>query len=482
MKNKTVTILSLFILFFLFFIPTRDTDFGWHYRCGEMIIKEAKTCRENTFTYLLPGYNWYSPAHGYQILVYFIYRLSGFFGMSIFYAATAALVFTAFLKSLKGWFFPWLVLFLFLTWFSWGVLGLGFRSQIISVYLFTIFLVLVDFAKSNARILWLTPLLTLIWVNSHPGFFLGLVILAAFNLECIFRFLKRSLSLKTLLTILAATAANLLATGVNPYGLRIYQEVFQHTKVPLNTLIAEWVGPLPWQSSFIIGSSLAVLALLFIRKSGDLTRILILIVAAGFALEARRNIPLFAIALIFALSENNLRKIFEAVSRKIFFWEVKIFLSITIPFIILSNNLPGILSMNESGYCQKALSPPPCQAVAFLKEQKPGRVYNTYEWGGFLIWKLPSYKFFVDGRMPSWDTSSEEDLPSVFRGKSPYSIYIETLQMQPGWIDILKNYKTDYIVIQPGTFLDLGLRDGAEKIGFRQIYNDGTAVIYQAKN
>jgi len=31
-----------------------------------------------------------------------------------------------------------------------------------------------------------------------------------------------------------------------------------------------------------------------------------------------------------------------------------------------------------------------------------GDMFNEYDWGGYLIWKLPEYKTFVDGRMPSW--------------------------------------------------------------------------------
>ena len=39
----------------------------------------------------------------------------------------------------------------------------------------------------------------------------------------------------------------------------------------------------------------------------------------------------------------------------------------------------------------------------WLLEQKyEGEGFSEYGWGGYLIWKMPEKKVFVDGRMPSW--------------------------------------------------------------------------------
>jgi hypothetical protein len=39
------------------------------------------------------------------------------------------------------------------------------------------------------------------------------------------------------------------------------------------------------------------------------------------------------------------------------------------------------------------------EAVDFLKENHPeGRLFNSYNWGGYLLWALPEYPVFVDGR------------------------------------------------------------------------------------
>jgi hypothetical protein len=122
-------------------------------------------------------------------------------------------------------------------------------------------------------------------------------------------------------------------------------------------------------------------------------------------------------------------------------------------------------------FCRVSSQGAPCGAVAFLKSQKErGNIFNRYEWGGFLIWQLPEYKVFVDGRMPAWPTPS---------GKSPYTIYLETLQTREGWQETLKDYHIDYILISPGTFMDLKLRPDPESLGWSEVYRDPVSVVYQ---
>jgi hypothetical protein len=41
----------------------------------------------------------------------------------------------------------------------------------------------------------------------------------------------------------------------------------------------------------------------------------------------------------------------------------------------------------------------PVEAVAWIKEDRPpGQLFNAYNWGGYLLWNLPQYPVFVDGR------------------------------------------------------------------------------------
>lgn len=476
--NPNYLIVSL-ILFSIFTIPLIDTDFGWHYRCGQQIVEQGRLCSTNDFTLLLNGYHWNSPAHGYQILLYFLYNLGGFPLIAVFYGLSAAAVFLIFLNSLKGNLYLKLMAFLPLVWFGWITLGLGFRSQILSVYFLAIYLTLVELSQRKPKAIFLTIPLMFVWSNSHPGFFLGVILSFFLLAEQIELIVLKKFDSKNFLRTISAVAGNLLITLVNPLGWGIYQEAWRHAQVPLNTLIVEWLPPFAWQRYFIFISSLISLLLILRFGQRKVLRLLVLGLTAYLAFEARRSLALFTIGLTFSFFDSEIAEKLERVFRAIASRELLIFIFLPILLYNLNLNGPRLRTFNEQEYCQKALVVMPCGAVEFLKTQKKTNVFNAYEWGGFLEWQLPNFKFFIDGRMPSWDTSQETRLPPSWRGKSPWTVYLEMTQTQPGWDEILKSYQMEYLLISPGNALDILLRPDPAKYGYRIFFLDGISIIYQ---
>ena len=64
----------------------------------------------------------------------------------------------------------------------------------------------------------------------------------------------------------------------------------------------------------------------------------------------------------------------------------------------------------------------------YLNDHKcAGNLFNDYDLGGYLIWKVPSQPVFIDGRMPSWrDPSGQKYLDtyfSVINGKVWQSVF-----------------------------------------------------------
>jgi hypothetical protein len=110
--------------------------------------------------------------------------------------------------------------------------------------------------------------------------------------------------------------------------------------------------------------------------------------------------------------------------------------------------------------------------VDFLKKNvvKNENIFANYEWGGFLEWALPQDKYFVDGRMPTWKTP--ENL-------SPYTVYLNVIQAQPGYEKTLDTYKTDLLLITSGSYLDLELTNN--KSVWQEVYRDDVSVIYSNK-
>ncbi|MCL5004269.1 MAG: hypothetical protein M1352_03275 [Patescibacteria group bacterium] len=479
--NGKVALVTTFLIFFtLFLIPLRDTDFGWHYRCGEMIVKTQTLCHLNNFTTLLKEHSWYSPSQGYQILIYFLYNRFGFAGITVFYAVSAAFVLTFFLKSLSGNWLQKIIFFLILLWLSWSVWLVGFRSQIISFYFFAIVLALIEISKRKPEVLLTVPAIMIIWANSHPGFFLGPILMTFWSADVFVRYKTSGTEKKNnFIFSLLITALCFLTTLANPYGIKIYLEVLRHTQVPLNTLIAEWVAPPPWLSLTAVFFSFYTAISLAKDLNKNVFRILLIVFVTVLAVEARRNLPLYSMGLAFAWFNENGTLRFNRFFNHPFIKQICLILILILIGINARQNLPIFLKTGDHFYCQNALVRLPCEAASFMKKQNPGNIFNAYEWGGFLDWQLTQFKIFVDGRMPTWDTRGETSLPVDWRGKSPYTIYIETLQTQPGWQEILKAYNTEYLVIQTGTFMDLELKENWQRDGFKQIYNDGIAAVYK---
>ena len=512
MLKPAQTILIFLTLFFIFLVPVRDTDFGWHLRCGQELATLGKLCSANHYTSLLSGFKWNSPSQGYDLLLYVLFRNGGFFGVTIFYALSAALAFTFFAKSLKGDLLINALLTLVGLWFSWSILDIGFRSQVISIYFLVVFLALIRLSQSNKNYLLLLPGISLIWANSHSGFFLGPLVVLILLVQNIYEFCKGRIPLKDLKFSATVTALTAVATLVNPVGLLTYQEVFRHTQVPMNTLIAEWVSPMLWQIFLIISFCVFLVFRLWRKDDKNIFGIILLSFFGILAIMARRNLPLFSIAAVFALSEilnerlspsswaapgsasvktsadrsdDSVRRPQDDGGRKDAVLRqdpnLTLYLLLT-PFILIFayKNIPKAINYDERTYSLNALVTLPYEGVKFMQGREPGNVFNAYEWGGYLIWKLPKFKMFTDGRMPSWDTSQERALPENWRGKSPYTIYIETLQTQPGWLEVVKAYDTKYIMIQTGVFMDLVLREDPKKYGYKEVFRDGATTIYES--
>jgi hypothetical protein len=64
----------------------------------------------------------------------------------------------------------------------------------------------------------------------------------------------------------------------------------------------------------------------------------------------------------------------------------------------------------------------PRNAVTYLQQHPcDGALFNHYNYGGYLIWKLPSTKVYIDGRMPCWEMNGRkymDDYLSILENKN----------------------------------------------------------------
>jgi hypothetical protein len=466
--KKIVVILFLISVFLISFLPAKDTDFGWHYRCGQEFFTKKNLCLNNTFSYFLSDYQSANPHFLYDIALSFIYDHFGFNGLSVFYSTlilTAAYLFI----SLTSW--SWLTtIFFYLVFFlSSNVFSLGLRSQITSYIFFLLTLTILEKSEKKTKLLFLLPLLFFIWVNTHIGFFLGPIIFFFYLID---RFFKNNFSFSLTKYPLIIFIISLIATLINPFGFKVYFEIFNHLTSPMGHMIAEWVSPTWWHTVLIFFFTTSIIFLFFKKRSLSLFQILLILFFSILALKERRNLPFFYTVFFYLLLKNkSLNNRINALIGSFYLILFPLLIACILFFLII--NFPQTLTFNSSWskYCSEGPSIYPCQAIKDYS-QLSGNVYAMYEWGGFLIWQKPKNRVFVDGRMPAWKDEN---------GKSPYQVFLDIIQTQPGWNEKLNKWKTNYLLIANGTFLDLLLKKGANKYNWQEVYRDDIAVIYKNK-
>lgn len=504
LKENWQKVLIVIAVFFFYLTPPVDSDLGWHLRYGKNIFENHSVLRTNQISFFLSDYRWSHSNSLYDLIVFIVYQRFGFWGLSILGSLimVSPLIFI-FLTTGKRPFYPAIAAFL-IVFISLPATGLGLRSQLFSNLCLSILICLLTSLKRISPTHFaIFPILFLFWANVHGGFILGFAVLFFYLIEKIF--LKE---FPQALKISLITFLSLMATLLNPFGVEIYKETYRHWWYPLNQIIAEWTPPARLHLLIIIFIAALIITnfLAVSKKSRFFKRKNLVFLGLSWlsflylAVKAKRHLPLFAIASCYlipkvnqleieALRSKNHRTLgcnsfnpAESASRRRR-WNktgrLEIILAriitITICLAIIIKRLANLPNLKDGWQylCQQERMIFPCQTVNYLKS-KPGlcpRIFNTYEWGGYLAWHLPESKIFVDGRMSAWPTKE---------GKSPYTIYLEIIQAQEGFDQRLINYGADCLLIAKGTFLDLELKEN-QNHPWEIIYQDNRSTIYKQK-
>jgi hypothetical protein len=89
-------------------------------------------------------------------------------------------------------------------------------------------------------------------------------------------------------------------------------------------------------------------------------------------------------------------------------------------------------------------------------------MFNSYNWGGYLMFAAPQYPVFVDGRTDLY-------------GDELLTTYLRTATAGENWRETLDEYAIRLVVVEKGSGLDRNLRD---EVGWSLDYEDELAVIY----
>ncbi len=478
-----ITLRQLFIailfigLFFMTLRPIADPDFWWHLRTGQLIAETRSVPHADPFSSTNLGVPWIAHEWLTELLLHFLFKI-GSFGLLIF--VFSAIITTAFflvyLRCPHGSrpYIAGLILLLgaLATAPTWGV-----RPQMLSLFLTSLFLYLLDrfTQKGQLRYILPIPLITLIWVNLHAGFFLGLVVVGVYlaggvidllRIKLLKHEIPDHLHLRSLLSLAAVLGASVLTAMVNPNGFHILIYPFQTLVSPsMQLLIQEWFSPdfhlFEWQP-------LALLILLLIgagmvgKKTTSTPHILLTLLLGYASLRSMRNVPLFVLAAIPVLADevdSFLRIKQKPASENILLkWAYPIFL---VFFLLIAGarfvQVAGQQQETETKYFPRA-------AVEWIIENEPqGNLYNTYGWGGYLIWRLyPDYPVYIDGRADVYGDTFIFDFLSIQRA-------------EPDWEKKLQDRSIRILLIEPDTTLAKMVRLSSS---WQNVFEDDQSILF----
>lgn len=469
--SRLFTILLFLGLFAMTLRPVADPDFWWHLRTGQLIAETGIVPHADPFSFTKAGTPWVAHEWLTELAFFGLFKIGGY-GLLIF---VFSLVITAafllvFLRSPAR---PYAAGFVVLLAALASAPAWGVRPQMVSLLFAAVFLFLLDSFQEKSR--WQTllplPLLTVLWVNMHAGYLLGLVIigihLAGEGTEILAALACRAKpSLRKAALLGAALTACLLTSIANPNTWRILVYPFETLTSPsMMQFIQEWFSPdfhqLEWMPLAVLLLAL-IAAPLLARRPVPLTRVLLTVFFGFAALRSMRNVPLFALTAAPLLAEQfaglTASRLPVRQPPRFARWLNPLLLA----FVLLTTGLRFVSVVQEQAKSEASTYPK--TAVDWIASNHPGgNLYNTYGWGGYLIWRLyPEYPVYIDGRA------------DVYGDKFIYD-YLRIYHGQPGWEAALEVAGVRLALVEPDSGLANALR---RSDGWEIVQEDAQSILF----
>lgn len=471
--ERSAQIIVFLLLFAMAFRFSVDTDQWWHLRLGQQIVETGQSVYADAYSWTAAGKTHFNHSALAQVVLHVFWQIAGHAGLSFFTALTAVTGLYFVYRAGSG--SIYMQGFILVLGATAGAVFWSPRPQMFSFFFAALLLwLLLDFKhRGRDRVWWIVPLMWL-WGNAHGGFLFGYILIAAFIFGELLNALAKTgdkvIPIGGLRKLLLAVLLSVPILVINPLGASVYVTPFRTLFMPeLRRFIVEWQAPdltepIAWGFSALI--ALVIAAVWSSRRRFDFTEWILLCGAGFMALTAARNVSLFAIAAT-PIATRHLDDILERAGWKIprRTHESRRRLSVNALLVLLVAAgvvLRAAYIVDADAVHDHLTAALPVEAVQHLKSQNyEGNMFNSYNWGGYLIYHLPDYPVFVDGR-----TDLHGDLLNEYHRVS--SAY-------PGWKAKLDQRRIGFVLIETDGALALAL--GADP-DWRIEYQDVQASIF----
>ncbi len=430
-------------------------DLFWQLRTGAHMLETGSFLTRDTFSLASDALR-YEHCWLHDVIFYLIWKLGGYEAISL--ARGGLILLTAILilltARLRSSLFPYVYLLSFpvilFTYIGWAE-----RPQLWTFLALAFFLYVFErFRKCGGLVIYALVPAMLLWSNLHAGAALGLLILLAFVVgQLVDLALKRiSVQAASLRHLFVASIGVLLAASATYQPGIIYQIFAGSFGLGKDSGVLAQAYNVDWELTnftnhleFYVVLVVTVFLVLFQVKKISLYELFLLggLALMGLKLGRHTHLFMFVAAALAPLYWVRFQDVLVAKFPVLIGWK-----RIGLCLALLCSLTSGIYLYSLNGFFRIGLKEwrYPLGGVTFLQEQKlPGNLYNSYPWGGYLMWALyPEYKVFWDGRQIS---------PEMFRSGLGIAYGKE------GWDRALDYYGVNTAIIQPLNLVRGGRND-----------------------
>ena len=471
----------------------QDPDVFWHVRTGQWIWAHQRVPKVDPFSWTAPGRKWIAHEWLTEAIYASLHSAFGWVGIAVL----SALIITT------GWMFvratcmrlgagplassSATLLAAIASLHTWGT-----RPQMISLMFVAITAYLLADANApsdestppTGKRLFLVVPMMLLWANLHGGYIFGIAMLCAYMVAIAGEFAIRrvvgvsrvvawrtavgptpALARNAVLATIAATAATL----INPNGLEGFTYPFSYLGENASTkYVIEWFAPDFSKAQywpFAVVAALFAAALVKRIRTIPPHLLTIGLPFAFLAFQSVRNITQFVIiaapllALLFSKAAAKQRPAHPD-DRKI---TAIVGAMMGVAVIVLSTST---LTASANAKVQaKEFPVEATKALAELATTSDVRMFNQYDWGGYIMLAAPELKVFVDGR------------PDMY-GDEFVDRYMSTWWLKAGWKERLAEDGVNTVIANPKSDMIRALR---KDTAWTSVYDDSVAVILQRR-
>lgn len=471
-----------------------EGDTGWHIRTGEWILQNRRVPDTDIFSFTKAGEPWFAWEWLWDVIFAWLHQQWGMAGVilvSLFVIClTFALLFRLSARKCGNVFIAFGA-----TWLATAASTLHWwaRPHVFTLLFAVIFYSLLERVRDGrTSLLWILPFLTVVWTNLHGGFFVGILLLAAYaGGEMLAALLEpedanRKAAFKRSVPYVLTGVGCFLASFVNPYFYKLHLHIFQYLTDDYHfRVVSEFqsisfqIPPAGYFEALIV---LGLVAAVWHAYRRRFVYPLLLLGWLHLALTSARNIPLFAIAaapaVAMALYEmlaaiegaavaNWCKRMVRSFQRAAAdFGETdgigRIHLASAAVALLLAAavSTPGTTELFTPDYDPKLY---PSKAVETLAATPAARIFTTDEWGDYLIYRLyPATKVFIDGR-------------SDFYGADLGNRYLDTMRVKYDWDANLNRHDIDTVLLPVASPLAGAMKESRL---WRIVYDDGVALVF----